>query len=528
MKVLVVDDQPDVVAGILDGVNWQALRVEETYGAHSAAEAKQILLREKIDILLCDIEMPGKTGLDLVSWIHESGRDIKSVFLTAHADFPYARKALQLGAADYLLQPVSYQSIEEAVRKAAALLQEERLAQVYAVLGKNVEREKLNFRRNLIREYLLSIRQDAEGVKDQSEAFGFLSAPSYRSVLLTVQKEPEDQIHDFLLYGIQNVLEELLQDFTAQVTVLFMEKHVYFAVLANRSVSVSREVEMGVRQALETFSRFAHRELCMEFSCYLDRDAVTFKELPRSYQRLREMDTGNVACTSGLILMEKRKVSVSLRPEYERWERLLSQGLGSAVREEVHAYLETLTTQNALTRDALSQFHEEFLQIFLSTVRGGSHPGGDFFHEIDYDAMMQAYASLPQMLRFVDFVTEYVESEANKAPNIKHTQIQRVLDYIHKNLTRNIGRSEIASALYLNPEYLSRLFKREMGVGLSEYLTQERMALAKALLKDTSFPISIVASRVGYVNFSHFAKVFKQEFGISPSEYRRGCEKEEG
>lgn len=63
-----------------------------------------------------------------------------------------------------------------------------------------------------------------------------------------------------------------------------------------------------------------------------------------------------------------------------------------------------------------------------------------------------------------------------------------------------------------------------MGIGLSEYLTQERMRLAQSLLKNTSFPISIIASRVGYVNFSHFAKVFKQEFGVSPSEYRKICD----
>lgn len=53
MKVLVVDDQPDVVAGILDGVNWRALHVEKAYSALSAAEAKDLLLREKIAISRC-------------------------------------------------------------------------------------------------------------------------------------------------------------------------------------------------------------------------------------------------------------------------------------------------------------------------------------------------------------------------------------------------------------------------------------------------------------------------------------------
>lgn len=92
MKILVVDDQPDVVAGILDGVNWRALHVEKAYSALSAAEAKDLLLREKIDILLCDIEMPGESGLSLVSWLQKQGRETKCIFLTAHADFPYAQK----------------------------------------------------------------------------------------------------------------------------------------------------------------------------------------------------------------------------------------------------------------------------------------------------------------------------------------------------------------------------------------------------------------------------------------------------
>lgn len=176
-----------------------------------------------------------------------------------------------------------------------------------------------------------------------------------------------------------------------------------------------------------------------------------------------------------------------------------------------------------LTPETLFQFHEHFLPLFLGAMQHWEKDQ-DIFSKVDYDAIMQAYASLPQMLQFVDFVTEYVENSASKGKCQGRSQIERILSYIQKNLTRNISRSEISKALYLNPEYLSRLFKREMGIGLAEYLIQERMRLAQSLLKNTSFSISIIASRVGYVNFSHFAKVFKQEFGVSPSEYRKMCD----
>ena len=149
MKVLVVDDQPDVVRGILDGVNWSRLKIEAAFGANSAAEAREILKREQIDILLCDIEMPGESGLHLVSWLREQGQSVKCIFLTAHADFAYAQSALKLEAADYLLQPASYAAIEGAILHAVERLQQERLAQLYSTMGRGAAQEALGFRRSI-------------------------------------------------------------------------------------------------------------------------------------------------------------------------------------------------------------------------------------------------------------------------------------------------------------------------------------------------------------------------------------------
>lgn len=92
MKILVVDDQPDVVAGILDGVNWRALHVEKAYSALSAAEAKDLLLREKIDILLCDIEMPGESGLSLVAWLQKQDRETSVFSSQPTRIFPMLKK----------------------------------------------------------------------------------------------------------------------------------------------------------------------------------------------------------------------------------------------------------------------------------------------------------------------------------------------------------------------------------------------------------------------------------------------------
>lgn len=303
---------------------------------------------------------------------------------------------------------------------------------------------------------------------EKAAAFGFLaSSRAYRCTLIAVQEPGKNQIDDFLLYGIQNVLEELLQACTEQVTVLFLEQKIYLAILALAD-NPPEGAEQSIEQGLETLCRFGSRELHMGLSCYCSKDCVRFEGLPQEYQQLRRQHRQNVACSCGLILPKKQSTS-SLKPEFPKWAGMLSQGLGDAVRSEIHSYLNQLNQEGGLTPETLFQFHEHFLPLFLGAMQHWEKDQ-DIFSKVDYDAIMQAYASLPQMLQFVDFVTEYVENSASKGKCQGRSQIERILSYIQKNLTRNISRSEISKALYLNPEYLSRLFKREMGIGLAEYL----------------------------------------------------------
>ncbi len=105
MRVLIVDDQLHVVNGIAAGIDWDKLGVTETLCAHSAFEARQIFSEHPVDVMLCDIEMPVESGISLYHWVKEQKFATECIFLTAHADFSYAREALRLESFDYILQP---------------------------------------------------------------------------------------------------------------------------------------------------------------------------------------------------------------------------------------------------------------------------------------------------------------------------------------------------------------------------------------------------------------------------------------
>lgn len=525
MVVLVVDDQPDVVSGILSGVNWKRLRVEKPLGAQSGEEARAILTREQVDILLCDIEMPAESGLELFAWVQEHKSEVKCIFLTAHADFSYAQQALKLGAADYLLQPASYSSIEAAIFRVAEGLREERMFRSYCSLGQDARKEELSFRRNILREFLQGIQASPETAAEKAAAFGFACRPETRCRLVWVQIQAwngEAWEYGLLLYALENVLSELLEDSAEQVTVFHAGGDSYPVVTAAKPGTGFA----AFREGISRFAEYCRSLFGMVVSCYVEPEPRLFRELPEAYRRLREADRNNVTKSGGVLSAGVETLDADYTPDFAKWRALLEEGCGSAVREEIRDYLEGLAGKGALNRKLLARFHEDFLQMFFGVMEGSQGRAYEAFSEIyDYDEVIQASASLPKLLEFVEFATQYIEEKQDPHQSGR-AQIDRVMDFIRRNLQKNIGRQEIARAVYLNPEYLSRLFKREMGIGLSEYLVQERMKIAESLLLNTNFSISIVASKVGYVNFSHFAKAFKKEFGVSPSEYRKQHERE--
>ena len=99
--------------------------------------------------------------------------------------------------------------------------------------------------------------------------------------------------------------------------------------------------------------------------------------------------------------------------------------------------------------------------------------------------------------------------------------IQETINYIKQHLDADLPMSEIAEFVGMNPEYLTKLFKKNTGYTLKEYIVNEKMESAKMLLTTTSLPVTLISSHVGYGNYSNFTRSFKQLVGCTPMEYRK-------
>lgn len=125
-SALILDDEEFSVEVLIEDINWQSCGISQAHGAYSVRQAKEFLKKNPVNILICDIEMPGENGLDLVEWAMEYARFSKDpmicIMLTCHPEYSFLRKAMQLGCQDYLLKPVDEEDLEASLKKAIETL----------------------------------------------------------------------------------------------------------------------------------------------------------------------------------------------------------------------------------------------------------------------------------------------------------------------------------------------------------------------------------------------------------------------
>ena len=201
--------------------------------------------------------------------------------------------------------------------------------------------------------------------------------------------------------------------------------------------------------------------------------------------------------------------------------------------------MEALATLDALEPDiAIMDINIRIMNglkvIQLSRIK---HPDTAFVIVSGYDDF--AYCREALRLQITDYILKPVNYEefGTCIDNLKIALFQRqssgageqreerpihgITRYLQEHLAEEVSLSVLAEEFHLSAQYISQLFKNEIGVGFLAYLTNIRMERAKQLLLSTSLSIAEVSEQSGYGDYRVFTKVFKKSEGITPSQYRR-------
>ena len=118
-------------------------------------------------------------------------------------------------------------------------------------------------------------------------------------------------------------------------------------------------------------------------------------------------------------------------------------------------------------------------------------------------------------------ISLFESKKENKDSQQKDRMIVSITKYLQNHLQEDVSLNVLAQEFHLNAQYISQLFKSEIGVGFLNYLTNIRIEHAKKLLLSTDDAISDISDQCGYNDYRVFTKVFKKKEGITPSQFRR-------
>ena len=228
---------------------------------------------------------------------------------------------------------------------------------------------------------------------------------------------------------------------------------------------------------------------------------------------------------------------IMIREGFKRlfdWEAHNCQVVGEAADGmEALAKIDTLDPDIAIM-DINIPIMNGLKVIQLSRIK---HPDTAFVIVSGYDDF--SYCREALRLQITDYILKPVNYEEFGAciDNLKIALFQRqspkhqdrqeertitlITRYLQEHLAEESSLSSLAEEFHRSAQYISQLFKSEIGVGFLAYLTNIRMEQAKKLLLSTPLPIAEVSEQSGYGDYRVFTKVFKKSEGITPSQYRR-------
>lgn len=530
-SLLVVDDEDIAVRGIVQGIDWSELPISSIHTAYDAEEAQAILKEHTIHIMLSDIDMPNQSGIELLEWVNEHSPQSVTIFLTGHADFKYAQQAVQLDCFEYLLKPIDHSALKACVSKALDKVREaEQLEEIRSTY--ELFYEQWNKQRPVLIERLwqdvLHYRQSAApkqlDVELQNYALPISAESPLRLVLISIEQWREEwsaRDEEIMTYGVKNAAEELIlqgkpghivQDGNGVLFVLF------YGVQEAEELSAD-----AVEERCRAFIMQCKGMLNCHLSCYIGEQAMVW-QIRSSAERLLELERINVSHTCTVIKERDNKAlpefSAPPQARFADWELLLESGKQRELSLRIDECFDQLQ-ECKIDYTYMASFYYGYMDMLFRWLNKKSLQITEVFTKREWEISEQVLKSLTRMRAWTQQLSLQATEYASRNGKDVSQVVWKVQRYMEEHLGEEFSREEIAEQVFLNPAYLSRLFRRETGFSLTDYLVRLRIDRARIGLEKTNERISDIALAVGYANFSHFSKLFKKITGFTPQEYRK-------
>ena len=522
MKVLIVDDEKHVREGINLLGEWEQNGITEIYEASSGEEAIRLIQTLRPEIIFSDMKMPKMDGTQLLEWIKENQPTSKTIVVTGYDDYHYMRKAIHFGSSDYLLKPVDPEILNQTLAKVVKEWKKEEEERN----SKTTSYQLINEMKPVYRDRKLTQLLNSDNLKEELyEEFGFSRAQKYLIALVRINRKAIEAFQgdrDLTYFTLLNVMNEILQEKECGIAFRYLaNKGEIVIVFWNQFTQIEELLGRIYKAILNVINVSCHIAVGIEVN--------KRNKLMNSYQHAKQ-----VLLNSNILDSMETKVYRQddlHTPELKNLYAYSSEIELAVQASEIRAFEDLIkkiskdcTEGNYLSWSQLLLLENEYLNIshrwfkhFDIAVKVSNHIEyrvDPFFNQY---GTFQLDAYIERTLREVSIFLKRVKRKTVQKGNNVIYEIEK---YLQVNFDRDVKLQEISEHFYISREYISRKFKQEFNVNISDYVIKIRMERAKSLLRNSELKIYEIANMIGYQDDKYFRKVFKKVEGVTPNEYR--------
>lgn len=490
--MILADDEPIIIHGLQKIVNWEQLGIRVVGTGVDGVSALALILKHQPDLAILDINMPGKTGLEIVEGVRAAHLDTKVIFISGYRQFDYALGAVRLGAVNFLLKPINRKELLDSVRSCLPIPEPtptvditdlpiispsyESLSSyvpvIYTVLN---ERSHSTVEQRLIR---FSVSNEIESWRQKIgvdvAAYDTVDPPC----LLFKDLCPEK-------------VQQMLQMLTEQIRKVTSNQIGFLVGPQVADVTAVPQAVGSVRSLADWFYFFDWMHCRVSVWNHLPQDDQMVHE---SIQQMQEQ-----LLEDAIALQSK-----TFREDYRRYCDLVccgSTGNAQAAQMRLLALCHTV------------------LHILADYGEMGGVGNAEKYHLVEKVADSAGFTdAVAQVEQFL--IGVLIEAQKQFCGSEK-TEALRAIRYIDEHYEEKLTLDTIANYVHMNASYFSSYFKKQTGRNFKEYLTMVRLQNALRLLLTTDKKNYEIAEAVGFGDAKILTQQFQKAYGKTPQAYRR-------
>ncbi|MBE9913627.1 response regulator transcription factor [Paenibacillus donghaensis] len=502
-KVFIVDDEPFIIEGLYDILDWSSFGLEIVGYAENGRQALDALATTPVDLLISDISMPVMNGLTLIAEARKLHPELKVIILSGFNEFDYLKEGMKLGIENYLLKPINVEELESTLRNTVEKMNSISSGELYSAFDVQILKDNTLYR-------WLTGQIEASEFRERMELLelDFENPYFVVAIVRSVGKTAD---------GL-NRLGALLQE-EREVT-SFRDRDGDLVLIGNL-----RHWTEGKKRFLDLLERLSYELIRLNEPAQIGVGSVfqPREEAAASYKEAKQALEYFMVLPDRLIidyklLEEKGKTSrIELPFQWEEYAKLIlardNEGLTHKIKDDFVQLQKLDGIRPEDLRNAALELvirfkmeleqikHTDESDIFKKGL--GNVRSSDTFDHLVHSLQEVAKATVESLLQ-----------------DVKNPVVNQVLAHIHEHYADELSLKTLGAQYHIHPVYLGQLFHKETGDSFAEYINKYRIEKAKEQLKNTNLKVHEIAKNVGYWETGYFYKQFRKYVGISPTDFK--------